>query len=540
MKRKTIKKQPDAKRKKIEPQPYLEDLANNQGLSHLVNHIFGYLEVQDLAKCRIASRSLKNVVDNHKQWWILQLENIRKTPTIFVDYKANGKPSIEGMIEDKVPNWKITNDHFAKHESTERLRTYVTYMLDYFNSRTKSRSSPFLYAVARGHVNFVQLLINTPTDFNQRDVSGYTALRRACHKNHIEILQLLINCSDKKNIDFNAKDNKGHTLFHAACKNANVGAVELIVNQVTSKNIDIFQLAKDKLDIFHFAVCNPDPKVPKYIFEKFKDSFCETKDIDGWSVLHYAIRYGKKETIDYLLASRSKLGIKIDAKTNRGNNALHIACQYNRIDILKSLLKCLEIDKCEVDLHTPNNFGMTPIHYAFKNGNLKTVKFIMNMKADAMAVSHNGTNVLHFAASNPNLNVLKYLLQSCPELIDKTTNTKETLLHSACEKGHLENVKMLFKCSKFKLFDAKETQHGMTPLHFASYFEHEKIVLFMLEQSEQKSIGVQKKDNNGQTAKELAKRRGSTKVLDAFELWKLKDDVKKKNLTIKELEKQFK
>ena len=70
MKRKTIKKQPVAKRRKTEPQPYLQDLANNQGLSHLVNHIFGYLEAQDLAKCRLASRSLKNVVDNNKKWWI--------------------------------------------------------------------------------------------------------------------------------------------------------------------------------------------------------------------------------------------------------------------------------------------------------------------------------------------------------------------------------------------------------------------------------------------------------------------------------------
>ena len=39
MKRKTIKKQPDAKRKKIEPQPYLEDLANNQGLSDIGRNV---------------------------------------------------------------------------------------------------------------------------------------------------------------------------------------------------------------------------------------------------------------------------------------------------------------------------------------------------------------------------------------------------------------------------------------------------------------------------------------------------------------------
>ena len=86
MKRKTTQKQPVVKRRKVEPQAFLEDLANNQGLSHLVNHIFSYLEVQELAKCRLVSKSLLNIINNNKQWWILQLEYTQKNPTTFIKW----------------------------------------------------------------------------------------------------------------------------------------------------------------------------------------------------------------------------------------------------------------------------------------------------------------------------------------------------------------------------------------------------------------------------------------------------------------------
>ena len=106
MKRKTTTEQILAKKRKIEYGGILEYLAINQGLSHLVNHIFSYLNASELAKCRRASKSLLNVIHNNKQWWILQLEYTKKYPATFIDDdddENNDKEIINGLIEDQFP-----------------------------------------------------------------------------------------------------------------------------------------------------------------------------------------------------------------------------------------------------------------------------------------------------------------------------------------------------------------------------------------------------------------------------------------------------
>ena len=66
------------------------------------------------------------------------------------------------------------------------------------------------------------------------------------------------------------------------------------------------------LTIFHLAVHNSDPPVAKLILDTFR-----FEDIRwaGWTILHIAVAYGPKETIQYLIESRHKLGINIEERT---------------------------------------------------------------------------------------------------------------------------------------------------------------------------------------------------------------------------------
>ena len=338
--------------------------------------------------------------------------------------------------------------------------------------------------------------------------------------NSIGLLQVIMDCwnnSDVKTIDFIARGPCGWTSFHTACRFATLTFVEKVLTHLISKEVNIFEFTHDEEDIFHMAVSNSDSRVPKYIFEQFKENFHNYKNSFGQSVMHLAIMNGKRRTVDYLLASRKKLNIKINEITN-GENLVHIACKYKRIDVLKNLLNCLKQDKCEAYMNAQNDHGLTPLHYACYFGNLITVKYMLKLKADPTATSHNKETILHFAALNPNQNILKYLLIKYPELVERTTDTNLSILHILCSKGHLGNIKRLFRCPNLRFFDTLETQRGWTPLHWASYNGHDKVVKFMLGQFKNKSINVQAKTKAGQTAQQLAMAQGHIEVVKLFEM----------------------
>ena len=63
----------------------LQDLALNPGLSHILNQIIGDLNAKQLSHCRLVSKTLKDFIDNYKQWWKLQLDYVRKTETAFYE-----------------------------------------------------------------------------------------------------------------------------------------------------------------------------------------------------------------------------------------------------------------------------------------------------------------------------------------------------------------------------------------------------------------------------------------------------------------------
>ena len=438
----------------------LQDYAVNHGLSHLVNQMFSHLNPKELAICRMVSKSLRDHVDNNKQWWIFQLETIKKTPT---DFEVKTTPLFHyrpvvttSLIETQFPEWKVVNEYFINEKNTYKLKTFVLYMWKYFNDRKKG-VNPFHYAASKGNVAILQLLMESPFDFNSNTPFGDT--------------------------------------------------------------------------IFHMSVRNSDPNVPKFIFEQFKDDFKDAK-INSL-VIHTAIKKGQKETIDFLLKSRKRFGIKLDTKEEFDENILHLVCAFNRTDVFENVVNCLKEDSCGIDANTPNHFGFTSLHFACKYGTLETLKLLLSLHPNVKALTNRGQSIIHIAAAvgplvlsifkrylKPSHDVLQYLLESYPSMAEQTDPNLETPLHVACEFGFLENVKVLFECPNIKSFDAAD-KHGNTPLHLASCLGRGEVVKYILSQSEVKSIDVNKKNKNGKRAEDMAILRGRKGVIEMFKNWKL-------------------
>ena len=90
---------------------------------------------------------------------------------------------------------------------------------------------------------------------------------------------------------------------------------------------------------------------------------------------------------------------------------------------------------------------------------------------------------------------------------------KWTPLHIAARDGNLGEVKNLLLDSNIDVNNA-ENAYGMTPLHLAAENGYIDIVKALLKQP---GINPEKKDNLGRTAFDLAKNKGYTKVVNAFQ-----------------------
>ena len=192
-----------------------------------------------------------------------------------------------------------------------------------------------------------------------------------------------------------------------------------------------------------------------------------------------------------------------------------------RTDVFENVVKCLKEDSSDIDANTPDAIGHTSLHHACAYGNLQTLKLLLTLKPNPKALISNGATIFHLSALNPDSNVLQHVLATYSSMVEHTPDQRgRTALHFACKHGILENVKLLMECKEMKSFDAGNS-NGSAPLHVASLFGHDKVVQYILSQSEVKSIDIHKVNNLVQTAEDLARSRGHTKVVEAFENFRI-------------------
>jgi len=77
-------------------------------------------------------------------------------------------------------------------------------------------------------------------------------------------------------------------------------------------------------------------------------------DKDGDTLLHFAVREGKKEVVEWLISK----GADVNARGIMGFMPLHLAATLNHRDIMDLLIKK------GADINAEDNNGKTPLYYA--------------------------------------------------------------------------------------------------------------------------------------------------------------------------------
>ena len=118
----------------------------------------------------------------------------------------------------------------------------------------------------------------------------------------------------------------------------------------------------------------------------------DIKDADGMTPVLVAASHGSWSSVQTLLRS----GASILERDNKNRNVLHLIISIGgRPDQFKDYV-CTE-DVMELS-NESDDLGCTPLHYASRQGSLRTVNSLIAMGAQTTARTNRKESPLHFAA----------------------------------------------------------------------------------------------------------------------------------------------
>lgn len=111
--------------------------------------------------------------------------------------------------------------------------------------------------------------------------------------------------------------------------------------------------------------------------------------MDGWTALHLAAFFGKKDAVALLLKSGASVGARSTNALN--NHPLHAAAAGGSRDVVALLLEH------GADVNAPQSGGWTPLHAAAQSADVEMAKLLLAHGANADVRADNGQNALDLA-----------------------------------------------------------------------------------------------------------------------------------------------
>ena len=319
----------------------------NQGLWHICEQIFGYLNYKTVENCRKVS-----------ELWNESLERI----ALIKFLQEFGDRDVEytnEKVSTIVAGWKNAGKMFGAQASLEDLQEVKDSLLRLAIGNDKCCPYPVHEAAKIGALKLMEFIIRTSFDMNTEDNCGSIAWHEACSYGQTETAQLIIQSSN--DFDLNAKDNHGSTAWHNACRNGKTETAKSIIQ--SSKDFGIDLNAKDNCGrtAWHLACAFGKTETAQLIIQYSKDFGIDlnAKNDYGNTAWHFACSIGKIDTAQLIVQSSKDFGINLNAKNNEGNAALHKACIDGQTETVQIILKNWK--EFAIDIKAQNKFGKTAL-----------------------------------------------------------------------------------------------------------------------------------------------------------------------------------
>lgn len=147
--------------------------------------------------------------------------------------------------------------------------------------------------------------------------------------------------------------------------------------------------------------------------------------------LFQAAEMGHVEVCRLLVAR----GAKLNAPSNKGSTAVHVAAWRGRLEAIRFLLDA----GAEAREGSAGDHSQTPLHMAIIHGKADVARELARrLGPEALSVrAEFDLKAVHFAALYGQVEVMRFLLDECRVSVEEPGGkTESTPLYQACEKGH--------------------------------------------------------------------------------------------------------
>ena len=321
--------------------------------------------------------------------------------------------------------------------------------------------TPLSYAIDKGHIKVIDILLAYGADIDDVDYSGASILHRCVHLGSISKVKTCITIG----VNLDITDNNGNTPLIIA---ATTGQ-EYITQLLITSGCDINVKNREGLDAIEQSFCSNHTKVQSILTEAreldmTRGDSCQTemlqscKEGNEYQVQHFIQMFGTKILnfrhqlyrcqTPMLVASHyghlscckmlRESGAYVDTPDDILDTPLIESTSQNNLDVVRWLIAQ------GARINHRNLKSKTPLHYAVTEGNLAIVKHLVENGALFHHRMFDGHTALHMAATYEHLDILEYILQEGAVADVRRANGVTPLLH-AVEHKNVNMVKSLVK-----------------------------------------------------------------------------------------------
>ena len=293
------------------------------------------------------------------------------------------------------------------------------------NKRDAEGNTPLHYACLKGFRDIVNLLLENKADATAVNNLSETPLHAAARTGNKEIIERLLDCGS----DINATDKDGKTPLMCLADNRRTDAAIRLIE----RGADTSLTDNDGHTALDYATAHGLKSLVAKLAEGQEQRDEPAKDASGNTLLHQAAYNNQGEVIRTLLATASPM---LDARNDRGETPLAIACAKNNLMIARMLIEA------GADVNKGLMNGNTPLHFAAWTGNKFLGAALLAAKAQTDRQNENGDTPLTMAAREGDADFVELLIEAGAD-VNMAENLQHTALHYAAERGYNQIVEML-------------------------------------------------------------------------------------------------
>ena len=193
------------------------------------------------------------------------------------------------------------------------------------------------------------------------------------------------------------------------------------INLLRSQDRDIVELLdEDNNTLAHLCVKESKLELIKAIISSYEDILSKGEKFFKWlmqensedlTIYDLAAQKGNKDILKYLFEivhSHETTTINI---TQHRNNIFHNAAKNNQcFPIIYFFERLQKLHPKQLILDIPNQYGITPLHYACFHGSKKAMDLLIDLGSNINGVDQEGNTPLHFAVQSGSERSVKKLL----------------------------------------------------------------------------------------------------------------------------------